>query len=343
MRLEDFSFELPPDQIAQTPANDREASRLMVLDRAKGAVTETIFTDIVSRFRRGDLLVLNDTRVFPARLHGSKESGGKVELLLVRRIAGTLEDWVCMTKSSKPPREGSVFHFDDGVFAVVLNREQDQYWRLRFSGCEDFAAWLERVGRLPLPPYIRRQDDDYDRERYQTVYARSEGSVAAPTAGLHFTPGILTALEAKGVEIRRLTLHVGPGTFLPVRVEDVRQHRMHLERFTISPETAQAVNRAKDEGRRVIAVGTTTTRTLEYFLDRHGRLKSGSGETDLFIYPGFRFRVIDGLVTNFHLPHSTLLMLVAALGGKGFVLQAYRRAVDSNFRFFSYGDCMLIL
>jgi len=343
MKTEDFDFELPEALIAQHPPATRESSRLMVLDRSDGTVRTALFPDIVSFFSKGDLLVVNDTRVIPARLLGFKESGGKIEVFLVRRLPGDDEVWACLTKSSKPPRQGARILLDGGIEATVLEGGEEPYKRLRFICQGDFFKRLEEVGRIPLPPYIRRDDTPLDRERYQTVYAGVPGAVAAPTAGLHFTPRTFERLRAQGVEIRALTLHVGLGTFLPVRTDDLAIHRMHEEAYHIPSETADAVNRAKAEGRRVFALGTTTTRTLEHALNDSGHLQSGEGDSDLFIYPGFRFRIVDALITNFHLPRSTLLMLVSAFAGKDFVLNAYRRAVDEKFRFFSYGDCMLII
>ncbi len=343
MRLDDFDFDLPERLIAQFPPQHREDSRLMVVPRSGAEFCVTRFPQIVDYFREGDLLVLNDTRVIPARLLGRKETGGRIEVFLVRRLQGEREDWICMTRSSKPPRPGARLELGEGLEAIVLGEGDPPYQQVRFFCEEDFTSMLERIGRIPLPPYIRRDNTAEDRERYQTVFARSPGAVAAPTAGLHFTPEILAALESRGVIIAALTLHVGLGTFLPVRVEDVREHRMHGEAFQIPTETADAVNTAKREGRRVIALGTTSTRVLEYALDDAGRSQAGEGVSDLFIYPGFRFRIVDGLVTNFHLPRSTLLMLVSALAGRERTLGAYRQAVAEGFRFFSYGDCMLVL
>jgi S-adenosylmethionine:tRNA ribosyltransferase-isomerase len=341
--LDEFAFELPETLIAQHPAPVREASRLLVLDRRRGTLDHRQFVDIVDYFKAGDLLVLNDTRVIPARLAGIKDSGGRIEVFLVRRLAGSAEVWSCLTRSSKPPRLGSRIRFADGGTATVLAGGQAPLHHLEFAVGDDFSAWLEMVGTVPLPPYIRRTATAADRHRYQTVFARSDGALAAPTAGLHFTDRILTLLRERGVEIRPLTLHVGLGTFLPVRVENLRDHRMHSESYAVPEETAVAVNRARSEGRRVVALGTTTTRALEAAAGPSGDLRAGTGETDLFIRPGFPFRIIDGLVTNFHLPRSTLLVLVAAFAGREFVLQAYEEAVRERFRFFSYGDCMLIL
>ncbi len=342
MNLADFEFELPPELIAQAPPVLREASRLMVVERGRGAITVGGFPDLADNLAAGDLLVVNDTRVFPARLLGQKRSGGRVEILLVRPLAGEENAWLCMSRSSKPLRVGTRVEFAGELSAEVLSGGEGAYRHLRFDCRGDFFEALETFGRIPLPPYIRREDDPLDRERYQTVFARERGSVAAPTAGLHFTPAFLEKLRGQGVEIAPLTLHVGPGTFIPVRSERLEEHRMHREFYSIPEATAAAVNRAKTEGRRVIAVGTTTTRTLESAVDEKGRVRAGAGESELFILPGFSFRVIDGLVTNFHLPHSTLLMLVSAFGGRELILEAYRRAVRERFRFFSYGDCMFI-
>jgi len=343
MRLEDFDFELPPQQIAQYPLPGRDDSRLMVLDRRQQAVDTGMFPDILRYFRAGDLLVINDTRVIPARLLGKKESGGRIEVFLVRRLAAEDESWACLTRCSKPPRTGSRLFLAGGIEGEVLEGGEAPYRHIRFVCAGDFHQALEQSGRIPLPPYIRREDDATDRIRYQTVFANRRGAVAAPTAGLHFTTAILDELRRLGVEIQNLTLHVGLGTFLPVRVDDVRQHRMHGENYHLPEATAVAVNRAKAEGRRVFALGTTTTRTLEHAVDAQGRVVAGEGVSDLFIYPGFRFQIVDALITNFHLPGSTLLMLVSAFAGRDFTLAAYRQAVREGFRFFSYGDCMLIL
>lgn len=343
MRLEDFDFELPAELIAQYPPDSREESRLMVLDRPHRNILCGNFPDILDQFRPGDVLVLNDTKVIPARLHGTKATGGKIEVFLVRRLESSQEDWICLTKCSKAPKVGSRLLLGGEIEGTVLGEGEAPYKVIRFTCAGDFHQLLEKVGRIPLPPYIRREDTSVDRERYQTVFARSKGAVAAPTAGLHFTRDILASLQEKGVEIVSLTLHVGLGTFLPVRVENILEHRMHGEPFHIPEATADIINLAKKEGRRVIALGTTTTRTLEFALSGENTVKAGEGISDLFIYPGFRFRIVDALITNFHLPCSTLMMLVSAFAGRDFILEAYRRAVEERFRFFSYGDCMMIV
>ncbi len=342
MFLDDFDYLLPPELVAQHPTEKREGSRLMVMDRSARSISVDRFPAIVDAFSPGDLLILNNTRVIPARLLGHKASGGKVEIFLVSRLEGPQECWSCLIRSSKTPREGTIVYLDGGLRAEVLPGGIAPNRLLRFdAGERSFADVLQEVGRMPLPPYIRREVDPQDRERYQTVFARREGAVAAPTAGLHFTEAILESLRQRGVQIADLTLHVGLGTFLPVRVENISEHRMHEEYYDIPQETVDAVRRARSAGRRVFALGTTTTRALEHAA-RDGELRSGEGFSDLFISPGFRFQVVDALITNFHLPKSTLLMLVSALAGREFVLEGYRRAIEERFRFFSYGDCMLI-
>jgi S-adenosylmethionine:tRNA ribosyltransferase-isomerase len=343
MDLDDYNFDLPEAQIAQFPLPARENSRLMVVDRGRNSVGIGKFLSISDYFTEGDLLVVNNTQVIPARLLGSKDSGGRIEVFLVRRLAAEEETWACLTRCSKSPSPGTRLVLGAGIEGVVVPGGEPPYRHIRFTCRGDFMTAVEEVGRIPLPPYIRRDDAEVDRERYQTVFASVPGAVAAPTAGLHFTESIFESLRGKGVEIRSLTLHVGLGTFIPVRTENILEHRMHTEEFHIPPETAAAVNRAKEQGRRVFALGTTTTRTLEYAVGDSGFLKAGSGNSDLFIYPGFRFRIVDALITNFHLPRSTLLMLVSAFAGREKILGAYRRAVREDFRFFSYGDCMLIL
>jgi len=344
MQLKDFDFSLPEELIAQHPVARRDASRLMSLDRASGKIASGHFCDLPEFFRAGDLLVLNDTQVIPARLQGQKKTGGKIEIFLVRRDmqAGSAEEWLCLTKSSRAPKPGTEVLLADDFSAEILAEEDAPYRRVRFRCGGDFMQRIEEIGHLPLPPYIKRQDVEQDRVRYQTVFAREKGAVAAPTAGLHFTEEMLERLRILGVNILPLTLHVGLGTFLPVRVEDIRQHKMHTELYHVPQATAQAVNRAKQEGRRVFALGTTSARTLETAATDDDMLQAGYGESDIFIYPGYRFKMVDALITNFHLPKSTLLMLVSAFAGCEFVLSAYRRAVAERYRFFSYGDCMLI-
>jgi len=344
MQLNDFDYLLPEELIAQRPTPRRDASRLMCLERGKQSVICRQFLDIFEYFRSGDLLVINDTKVIPARLQGTKETGGKVEIFLVRRDKnGSQEDWLCLTKSSKPLRPGTRIMLSANLEAEILEEAENPYRRVRFHGVGDLQSQIEKIGHLPLPPYIKRADDETDRDRYQTVFARESGAVAAPTAGLHFTEAVLQRLQEIGVIIAPVTLHVGLGTFLPVRVEDIRQHRMHAEVFTIPATTAAAVNAAREDGRRVFALGTTSVRALESAATHDARLQAGQGESEIFIYPGYRFKLVDALITNFHLPKSTLLMLVSAFAGRELVLSAYRQAIAERFRFFSYGDGMLII
>ena len=351
--LSDYDYSLPQELIAQVPASSRDQSRLMVLERESQKTSHHDFGDIVRLLCPGDLLVLNNTRVVPARLVGTKETGGRVEALLLKypeHIPGSEDRHTlaceCLVKSSKPPREGSRLFFDGGLEATALDGTNGVY-RLEFRCNGDFDAVIHQVGRIPLPPYVKRNDASPppcdDRERYQTVYAEKKGAVAAPTAGLHFTGRLLKALSVRGVDVVPITLHVGYGTFLPVRVTDIRDHQIHTESYQLTKDAAKAINRAKDEGRRIIGVGTTTVRVLEFAADRDSRVKPGSGECDLFIYPGFEFKIIDALMTNFHLPGSTLLMLVAAFVGRDFILDAYRKAIRQRYRFYSYGDAMLIV
>lgn len=352
MRVDAFDFDLPPERIAQTPAERREDARLLVLDRATGAREHDRVTGLTARLAPGDLLVLNDARVLPARLHGRKESGGRVELLLVEPAGAT--SWDCMLRAARKPAAGATLRFPAGLTGTVEGRSGDRddaggdLFRIAFRAADgDVAGALERAGRMPLPPYIRRDAegdprDALDRERYQTVFAGPPGAVAAPTAGLHFSGALLDALAARGVHRATVTLHVGPGTFRPVRGERVEDHRMHAERFEIPEATAEAIARTRAAGRRVVAVGTTVTRALESRADPGGTVRPGPGRSDLFIVPGYAFRVIDALLTNFHLPRSTLLMLVSAFAGRERVLDAYRDAVERGYRFFSYGDAMFI-
>ncbi|WP_028315868.1 tRNA preQ1(34) S-adenosylmethionine ribosyltransferase-isomerase QueA [Desulfatibacillum aliphaticivorans] len=348
--LASYDYELPEELIAQAPAEKRDASRLLKLDKNTGQTAHLQFAQAADLLQPGDLMVVNDTKVTPVRLFGKKETGGKVEALIIdyRPVAqaGPGEPFACecLVKASKRPKPGSRLLFDKGLKAKVLKAE-DRICLLEFTCPTEPGAVLDDIAAIPLPPYIRRDGDAppcNDRERYQTTYARHKGAVAAPTAGLHFTPELLDFIQAKGVEFVRITLHVGYGTFMPVRVDDVRKHKMHSEFYEISPEAAQAINHAKDQGRRVVAVGTTSVRTLEYSSKKEGRVVAGSGMCDLFIMPGFRFNIVDALITNFHLPQSTLLMLVSALAGRENILAAYQEAVAEKYRFFSYGDAMFI-
>jgi S-adenosylmethionine:tRNA ribosyltransferase-isomerase len=352
MDVRDFDFDLPSELIAQEPPADRSASRLLVLSRADGSLTHTTVAALPARLAAGDLLVVNNTRVFAARLIGRRvPSGGAVECLLVARTAtpdAGRAVWEALMHPGQKLRPGAQVVFDGAppIHGEILERH--------FYGRRTVRLWtadgssldqaIDGVGHVPLPPYIKREDRAADRDRYQTVFARHRGSVAAPTAGLHFTPGLLDALRTRGVEIAEITLHVGYGTFQPVRVASVEDHRLHAERFVVDGPAAAAIERARSEGRRIVAVGTTTTRTLEAVAAAHGgRVVPAAGETDLFIYPGFAFRVVGGLLTNFHLPQSSLLMLVAAFGGRARVLSAYHAAIAERYRFYSYGDAMLIL
>ncbi len=342
MLVKDFTFYLPQDLIARHPPEQRDGSRLMLLDRTTGLIAEDLFSNLQAHLKPGDLLVMNDTRVIPARLFGRKTSGGRVEIFLLRRLTGSEDRWECLLRSSKRFREEHAVLLDGGMSAVIVSRAASDNWIIEFSGSEPFNQWLEREGHMPLPPYLQREDCSGDRERYQTVVAREPGAVAAPTAGLHFTRELLDRLNSAGIGTAFLTLHTGLGTFQPVRVQHVEDHQIHTERFNIPAETAEAVSRTKAAGGRVIAVGTTSARTLEYSAQQAGQVVAGCGEADIYIYPGYRFTVVDALITNFHLPESTLLMLVSALAGREYVLEAYREAVSRGFRFYSYGDAMFI-
>lgn len=333
----DFDYDLPPELIAQFPLPERTASRLLVADA--GRLEDRRFADLPALLRKGDLLVFNDTRVLHARLHGVKDSGGRVEVLIERPVGR--HEALAQIRASHAPWPGSRLLLEGRLEVQVVARE-GAFFLLRFPGPEDLVALLERHGKLPLPPYIQRQAEDADEARYQTVYARSHGSVAAPTAGLHFDEPLLAALSAMGVASAWLTLHVGAGTFQPVRVTDLAHHRMHRERYVIPADTVAALDAARAAGGRVIAVGTTTLRALEAAA-QEGDILAGPGETELFILPGFRFRTADALITNFHLPKSTLLMLVSAFGGLDNLRRAYAHAVAEHYRFFSYGDAMFIV
>jgi S-adenosylmethionine:tRNA ribosyltransferase-isomerase len=348
-----FDFALPDELVAQEPPAERGGSRLLVMDRQRGGVTHTSFQCLPDHLRPGDLLVLNDTRVFPARLLGRRvPSGGAVECLLVRRLPAAEDGdpvWEALMHPGQKLKPGALVVFEHGevrVHGEVLDRHffGRRTIRLRAEGAASVADAIDRIGHIPLPPYIARADRLSDRDRYQTVFARERGSIAAPTAGLHFTAAMLETLAQRGIERATVTLHVGYGTFKPVRVEQVEAHSVDAERYSVPPATAEALTRARREGRRIVAVGTTTTRALESLrIDEGGGVVPAAGETALFIHPGHQFRLVQGLVTNFHLPRSSLLMLVAALGGTEHVLAAYRAAVAERYRFYSYGDAMLIL
>jgi S-adenosylmethionine:tRNA ribosyltransferase-isomerase len=353
MKLKDFDYDLPSRLIAQHPPEKRGDSRLMVAFRDSGRREHRIFPQLPDYLQPGDVLVLNDTKVLPARLRGRKESGGRVDILLVRKekrgLGPRLQEWACLVQSSGRLRGKTPVFLDRSIRGELLERTPEGLWRLVLHSREDedLDESLRRIGFAPLPPYIRRNGDEgrrtQDLERYQTVYASKEGAIAAPTAGLHFTPDLLEKVGRKGVSVLSLTLHVGMGTFMPVKTEEVKEHFLEPEFFEITRETAGVLNQAYAAGRRVIAVGTTVTRALESALDAGGSIQALQGKTDLFILPGHRFRAIHGLVTNFHLPRSTLLMLVSAFAGREFTLAAYQEAKERNYRFYSYGDAMLIL
>ncbi len=340
MKTSDFYFDLPKELIAQDPLEDRSASRLLVLDGTTGQIEHRIFKDIVHYLDPGDCLVINDTKVIPARLYGSRVgTDAKIEILLLKRLEGDV--WETLVKPGKRARPGTKISFGDGLLTgEVLSVEEDGNRRIRFAYQGIFEEILDRLGQMPLPPYITHPLQD--KNRYQTVYAKHDGSAAAPTAGLHFTPELLSDIQKKGVRIAHVTLHVGLGTFRPVKVEDVAEHHMHSEFYMVEGEQAELINRTKREGKKVVCVGTTSCRTVESAADENGFVRAGSGWTDIFIYPGYRFKVLDELITNFHLPESTLLMLVSALAGKEHIEKAYAQAVQERYRFFSFGDAMLI-
>ena len=340
----DFDYPLPEDLIASHPVGRRDESRLLVLDRSKGDMRDRHFRDLLEYLAEGDSLVVNDTRVFPARLRGRKPTGARVEVLLLRPLAEDPEArlWQALVKPGGKLKPGREVEVGDGLRVVVEDSFEDGSRRVRLEGTGDPWQLVERYGEMPLPPYIRRPGEASDRQRYQTVYARERGSVAAPTAGLHFTPALLEQVEALGVSLVRVTLHVGVGTFRPVDAERVDEHQMHAERYSLTEAAARLLNRTRSGGRRVWAVGTTSARTLETVAGSDGSFAAGEGWTDLFIRPPYRFRAVDGLLTNFHLPRSSLLMLVSALAGRERVLEAYRHAVDRRYRFYSYGDAMLV-
>ena len=364
MLVSEFNYQLPSELIAQEPLCDRAASRLLKIDRFKDSLPhDGTFRDFPEMLRADDLLVLNNTRVFPARLYGRRSGAksqpvssrnrsagdflkGQIEVLLTRQVSQTPNEWECLVRPGRKIGVGERLFFgeDNELEAEVISRGSFGERRIRFAPTDNFLGVVERLGHIPLPPYVSRGDLPNDRERYQTVYAQATGSVAAPTAGLHFTPEILAGIRNRGIEMAEITLHVGLGTFQPVRVDRVEDHRLHTEPYEISTEAANAINRALHCGRRLVAVGTTTVRTLEYAAGRSGdgTVQAGCGEADLFIYPGYQFRAVGALLTNFHLPQSSLLMLVCAFGGLKPVMQAYRHAVDQKYRFYSYGDCMFV-
>lgn len=340
METKDFDFYLPEELIAQTPLENRDNSRLMVLDRETGEIEHKYFYNIVEFLNSGDCLVLNDTRVLPARLIGEKEvTGGKIEFLLLKRIE--LDTWEALVKPGKKAKIGSRFIFGDGLLhteVVGMGEEGSRIIKFEYEGV--FEEILDRLGQMPLPPYITETLEN--NERYQTVYSKNQGSAAAPTAGLHFTKELLQKIENKGVKIAYITLHVGLGTFRPVKVEKIEEHKMHSEFYILDDKAASIINNAKKQGNKVVTVGTTSCRTLESVANAYGQIKPSSGWTDIFIYPGYNFKIVDNLITNFHLPESTLIMLVSALAGQDKTLNAYETAVKERYRFFSFGDAMFI-
>ncbi len=362
MLVSDFDFHLPPELIAQEPLADRSASRMLVLSRKSDTVKDDLFKNFPAHLHHGDVLVLNNSRVFPARLFGHRSGAraqplsprnpasreflqGEVEVLLTRALGK--DEWEALVRPGRKLGIGEVLRFGDEkgeplLEAEIIGRGEYGERRLRFESVPNFFERVDRIGHVPLPPYISRDDEATDHERYQTVFARNRGSAAAPTAGLHFTPQILEEIRARGVEIVEVTLHVGLGTFQPLREERVEANKLHVESFSVRSETAAAINRALEEKRRVVAAGTTVVRTLEHAAFESGKVRLGEGETSIFIYPGFRFQVVGALLTNFHLPRSSLLMLVSAFAGRERVLEGYRHAVDEKYRFFSYGDCMFL-
>lgn len=340
MKRQDFYFDLPEELIAQDPLEDRSSSRLLVLDKETGETSHHIFKEIVDYLNPGDCLVINDTKVIPARLIGAREgTGAKIEVLLLKRKENNV--WETLVKPGKKAKPGTRIVFGEGLLVgevIDVVEEGNRLIKFEYEGI--FEEILDQLGQMPLPPYITHQLED--KNRYQTVYAKHTGSAAAPTAGLHFTPELLKQIEEKGVDIARVTLHVGLGTFRPVKVDDILEHHMHSEFYHIDAEAAEKINRAKDNGGRVICVGTTSCRTVESAADESGRLRECSGWTEIFIYPGYKFKILDALITNFHLPESTLIMLVSALAGREHVLNAYQEAIEQKYRFFSFGDAMFI-
>lgn len=340
MKTSDFYYDLPKELIAQTPVEPRDSSRLLVLGRESGEIEHRHFYDIIDYLNEGDLIVANDSRVLPARIYGVKDTGARVEFLLLKQISGNR--WETLCKPGRKAKAGAKFTFGDGLLSATVVEVKDDGNRVVDFDCdENFFSTLDKIGQMPLPPYIT--EELKDQERYQTVYSHELGSAAAPTAGLHFTEELMEKLRNKGVNIAYVTLHVGLGTFRPVKVDDVTKHKMHSEHYEIPKKTADLIRQTKQNGKRVIAIGTTSCRTLESVAAEHGEIIPCEGFTDIFIYPGFEFRVLDGLVTNFHLPESTLIMLVSAFAGYDNIMNAYKTAVDERYRFFSFGDAMAIL
>lgn len=341
MLKSEFYFELPEELIAQTPLADRSSSRLLVLNKETGEVEHKIFRNIIDYINPGDCLVLNETRVLPARLIGArKDTGTRVEVLLLKRLSEE-NCWETLVYPGKKARPGHIIEFGNGLLeaeVIDIVEEGNRIVKFKFDGI--FEELLDKLGQMPLPPYIKEKLED--KNRYQTVYAKNDGSAAAPTAGLHFTPELLENIKSKGINIAKLTLHVGLGTFRPVKADDINDHKMHSEFYMIDEENAELINRTRANGGKIISVGTTSTRTLESIADKNGNIKACSGWTDIFIYPGYKFKIVDNLITNFHLPESTLVMLVSALAGRENVLNAYKTAVDMKYRFFSFGDAMFI-
>lgn len=342
-RTSDYDFDLPPDQIAQHPADRRDRSRLLVLERASGQLQHRVFTDIVEMFAPGDVLVVNETRVFPARLRGRRAGGGAAEVFLLHPDAEQPDLWTALVRPGAKLKPGRTIEVSDELAVELVDVKPDGNRLVRLLTALPVETALDRYGEVPLPPYVKRDATPEDRERYQTVYARETGSVAAPTAGLHFTPELLAEVEKRGVRLARLVLHVGIGTFRPVEADDPAEHTMHSEWYSVPAAAADAVNAARAAGAAVWAVGTTTVRTLETVADEDGTVRPATGWTEIFIRPPYRFKVVDRLITNFHLPRSTLMMLVAALGGREAVMRAYSEAVARGYRFYSYGDAMAIV
>lgn len=339
MKVEDFNYELPKELIAQTPYDKRDEARLMVLDKKEQTIEHKIFRDVLEYLNPGDCLVINDTKVIPARLYGKKDTGANVEFLLLKRLQG--DEWEAMVRPGNKLKVGSKVEFGDGLLkAEILEVMPGGNRRVKFEYQGIFNEILDQIGLMPLPPYITETLKDKD--KYQTVYAKYEGSAAAPTAGLHFTDELLQKVREKGVEIAKVTLHVGIGTFRPVKVENVEEHEMHSEHFYIKAEEAEKINKAKKNGNKIIAVGTTSCRVLESAADENGMVKEMEADTNIFIYPGYKFKCIDNLITNFHLPESTLIMLVSSLAGRDFIMRAYEEAVKEKYKFFSFGDAMII-